>query len=332
MTVPMKNRGTVSDRQLAEDIYQLTTESSIIKMSEDRHNEIVKVMYGNIDITKHVKQLGHLTGQQQDKLIQVLSAYPDMYSRTIGTLNIEPVHFELKPNAVPYHAKPFPIPKAYEHLTKGECRRFEADKIWHHTLNSVWAAPSFIVPKKTGDVRVVTDFRELNKWIIRKPYPLPKILDILQKMERFKYATAIDLRKGYYHIPLDKATQKLCTTVLPWGKYSYERLPMGIATSPDIFQKAMNDIFGDLDYVLVYLDDILILSDDRDSFDTHLHKVQEVFSRLHKMNMKVNLQKTEFFKTELEYLGYLLTPQGIKPLPKKWKRYPVFCLPRTKDS
>ena len=127
----------------------------------------------------------------------------------------------------------------------------------------------------------------------------------------------MDLRKGYYHIPLNKATQKLCTTILPWGKYSYERLPMGIATSPDIFQKAMNDIFGDLDYVLVYLDDILILSNDQDSFQDHLNKVHHVFSRLHRMGMKVNLTKTEFFKPELEYLGYLLTPHGIKPLPKK---------------
>ena len=139
-------------------------------------------------------------------------------------------------------------------------------------------------------------------------------------MERFKYATAIDLRKGYYHIPLDKETQKLCTTILPWGKYSYNRLPMGIATSPDIFQKAMNDIFGDLDYVLVYLDDILILSNEEDDFNAHLEKVKVVFSRLHKMGMKVNLLKTEFFKQELEYLGYLLTPHGIKPLPKKWKQ------------
>ena len=150
----------------------------------------------------------------------------------------KPVHFELKPGSKPYHAKPFPIPKAYENLTKEECKRFSKDTIWHHTLDSTWAAPSFIVPKKTGDVRVVTDFRELNKCIVRKPYPIPKILDILQKMERLKYATAVDLRKGYYHTPLDKATQKLCTTVLPWGKYSYERLPMGIATSPHIFPKS----------------------------------------------------------------------------------------------
>ena len=102
---------------------------------------------------------------------------------------------------IPYHAKPFPIPKAYEKLTKEECKRYEKDTIWHHTLNSVWAAPSFIVPKKTGDVRVVTDFRELNKWIVRKPYPLPKILDIFQKMERFKYATAVDLKKRILSYP-----------------------------------------------------------------------------------------------------------------------------------
>ena len=80
------------------------------------------------------------------------------------------LYFELKANAIPYHARPFPVPKAYENLTKEECRHFESDQIWYHTLDSVWAAPSFIVPKKTGDVRVVTDFRELNKWIIRKPY------------------------------------------------------------------------------------------------------------------------------------------------------------------
>ena len=61
--------------------------------------------------------------------------------------------------------------------------------------------------------------------------------------------------------------QELCTTILPWGKYSYERLPIIIATSPDIFQKPMNDIFGNLDYVLVYLDDILILSNEEDSFE-----------------------------------------------------------------
>ena len=299
-------------------------------MSEDRHNEIIKVMYSKIDIAEHCRTLNHLSPAQQTSLSNVLKANPELYEGTIGTLNIPPVHFELKPGSVPYHAKPFPVPKAYEHLTKEECRRFADDKIWHHTLDSVWAAPSFIVPKKTGDVRVVTDFRELNKSIIRKPYPLPKILDILQKLEKFKYATAIDLRKGYYHIPLDAETQKLCTTVLPWGKFSYERLPMGIATSPDVFQKAMNDIFGHLDFVLVYLDDILIMSDDNDSFEDHLAKIKIVFNCMAKSGMKVNLIKTEFFQNQIDYLGYTLTPNGIKPQTKKVEAIERILPPKNK--
>ena len=83
------------------------------------------------------------------------------------------MHFELKPNAQPHHAKAFPIPKAMERLSKEECERFEAAGIWKHTRDSVWAAPTFTVAKKTQDLRMVTDFRELNKWIVRKPCPLP---------------------------------------------------------------------------------------------------------------------------------------------------------------
>ena len=117
---------------------------------------------------------------------------------------------------MPFHAYAFPIPKAYEHLTKEECRRFKKVGIWTHMQATVWAAPTFIVPKKMNDVRIVTDFCKLNKWIIRKPYPLTRIQDILKKLEKFKYAMAIDLRKGYYHIPLDEETSHLCMTIFPW--------------------------------------------------------------------------------------------------------------------
>ena len=149
--IPMKQRGTVSDPEMTRTIYEMSKESSVLKMLVEQHNKIIKAMYGKIDIKEHVKTLKQITMEQQQALAQVLEAYPDMYEGAIGTLNIEPVHVELKPNATPFHAKTFLIPK---------------DTIWHHTLNSVWAPPSFIVPKKTGRVRVVTDFRELNKWIV----------------------------------------------------------------------------------------------------------------------------------------------------------------------
>jgi hypothetical protein len=86
-------------------------------------------------------------------------------------------------------------------------------------------------------VRIITDFRRLNAQIKRKPFTLPKISDLLRKLSGFKYATAIDLSIRYYHIPLDLEAQKLCTTILPWGKYQYKILPMGVKTSPYIFQR-----------------------------------------------------------------------------------------------
>jgi hypothetical protein len=84
-------------------------------------------------------------------------------------------------------------------------------------------------------VRFISDFRELNKRIRRKPYPIPRISDLLLKLEGFTYATSLDLYMGYYHIELSPRSRELCTIVLPWGKYEYQRLPMGLCNSPYIF-------------------------------------------------------------------------------------------------
>ena len=87
--------------------------------------------------------------------------------------------------------------------------------VFEKNPDSEWAAPTFIQPKKTGDVRILTDFRKLNIMLKRKPFPLPKISQLLRKLSGFQYATAIALSMGYYHIPLDIPSQQLCTTILP---------------------------------------------------------------------------------------------------------------------
>ena len=107
---------------------------------------------------------------------------------------------------------------------------------------------------------------------------MPRIVESLQKIEKFVSVTAIDLSQGYYHLLLSKEAQKLLTTVLPWDKYVYKSLLMGLASAPDIFQKVMTELFIDLDYVLVYLDDILVIQQkEGESEDDHLKKIDEVF-------------------------------------------------------
>jgi hypothetical protein len=108
---------------------------------------------------------------------------------------------------------------------------------------SKWALPSFIIPKKDKTVRFLSDFREVNKRLIRIPFPIPKISNVLQEIEGFTYSTALlDLNMGYYTIRLDPDASKICTIIFPWGKYSYKRLFMGIAGSPDIFQGKMSEL------------------------------------------------------------------------------------------
>jgi hypothetical protein len=109
-------------------------------------------------------------------------------------------------------------------------------------------------------VQFITDFVELNEQIKRKPYPIPKMQDLMLKLEGFCYATFLDLNMGYYHIKFSPFSKQLCTIVLPFGgKYEYQRLPMRLCNSPDIFQEKISELILGLDYVRAYIDDILVL-------------------------------------------------------------------------
>jgi hypothetical protein len=100
---------------------------------------------------------------------------------------------------------------------------------------SEWASSLFIIPKKNRTVRFLSNFQEVNKRLIRKPFPNPKISTVLQELEGFTFAMALDLNMVYYTIRLDPDASRIYTIIFPWEKYSYKRLPMGIAGSPDIF-------------------------------------------------------------------------------------------------
>jgi hypothetical protein len=131
------------------------------------------------------------------------------------------------------------MPKFHENTLKLEIQRLCDLGVLKKVNRSEWAVPTFIIPKKDGTVRFISDFRQLNLRIKRKPYPIPKIHDLLLKLDGFKYATTLDLNMGYYHISLTPFSKSLCTVVLPYGKYEYQRLPMGLCNSPDIFQEPL---------------------------------------------------------------------------------------------
>jgi hypothetical protein len=133
---------------------------------------------------------------------------------------------------------------------------------------------------------------------------------------------------GYYHIPLDLEAQKLCTTLLPWGKYKHKRLPMGMKTSPDIFQRIMYELLRDIHNIKVYLDDILITSNG--TFEEHAAIMEQVLDSLQKANFRANLRKCYFGESKIDYLGYEITRDGIQPIPKKVEAILKLIPPKTK--
>ena len=120
---------------------------------------------------------------------------------------------------------------------------------------------------------------------------------------------------GYYHIKLRPHTSRLCIVVLPWGKYEYLRLPMGLCNSSNIFQEKMSNLMQKLEFARAYLDDLLLIS--RDSFDQHLNDLEPALTRLSDTGLRINTSKSSFCKAELEYLGYWITRNGIRPVTKK---------------
>jgi hypothetical protein len=134
---------------------------------------------------------------------------------------------------------------------------------------------------------------------------------------------------GYYHIPLDVEAQNLCTTILPLGKYQCKRLPMGVKTSPDIFQRIMYELLGDINNIQVYLDDILITSNG--TFEEHAAIMeQEVLDILQNANFRANLRKCYFGEAKIDYLGYEITIDGIQPQTKKVEAILKLSPPKTK--
>jgi hypothetical protein len=268
-----------------------------------------------------------LTEDEKQTVGKTLKKFPTLFGGGLGMLNIKPIKLELIDGAKPYHARLFPVPQSLEATTKTEMKSLTDIDVFNRSSDSEWAAPTFIQAKKTGDVLILTYFRRLNAQIKRKQFPLPKISDLLSKLSGFKYASAIDLIMGYYHKPLDLEAQKLCTTIFPWGKYQYKRLPMGVNTSPEIFQRIMYELLGYIPNIQGYLDDILITSNG--IFEEYPAIMEEVLERLQKANFRANLCKCYFGKSKIDYLRYEIARDGIPPQPKKMEAILKLIPPKT---
>ena len=305
-------------------------ESYVLQAEETRLQRILDANYEKADLRKVVQECTHLSDIEKNSLYELLIKFEPMFDGKLGQWTGKPYEIELKPGVTPFHSRPFALPKCYEKTLRKEVERLCKIGVLRRVNRSEWGAPTFIIPKKDQTVRFISDFRELNKRIKRKPYPIPRIQDLLLKLEGFTYATSLDLNMGYYHIELSPLSKQMCTIVLPWGKFEYQKLPMGLCNSPDIFQEKMSTLFHDLENVRAYIDDLLVLG--TGTWEEHILQLDEVLTRLQKAGLKVNAKKSFFGRHELEYLGYWITRGGVMPIPKKVQAIQDIATPTTKKQ
>lgn len=300
----------------------------------DEHyaQQIFDAKYEKQNLLRITEEQSQLTAEQQQALYAVLQQYEDLFEGSLGEWPDEEIEVELKADAVPFHCgKPIRIPHIHLETLKKEVQRLVEIGVLEEVDGrdaGPWCAPSFIIPKKDGRVRFITDYRELNKRIRRKPWPMPHINDLLQDIGAYTYVSALDLSMGYYHFKLNEALSDMSTFMLPFGLYKYKRLPMGLNVSPDLFQERMSKLFADFSWVKVFLDDVLIFSNG--SYQDHLEKVNSVLERLHSKNLAVNAEKSHWAVAEVDYLGFRLTREGVMPQPRKVEAITQIQRPKTK--
>ena len=134
-------------------------------------------------IEKWIDSINHINIEEKDFLYNIMKECEEVFSGGLGTWKCTPIDIELKDDITPYASRPFPVPKIYEEKLKNQINKFLDLDILVRNVETEWAAPAFLIPKKDGDVRFICDFRQLNSRIKKKPYPIPPIGELLRKLE-----------------------------------------------------------------------------------------------------------------------------------------------------
>ena len=292
------------------------TEPVDIGFDEITALELQSIDFSNIELPNH------LNNEERHKLDMFLRKNKATFyqeGQVLTTTNAVK-HNIVTTSDKPVYSKIYRYPKAHEKEIETQMKDMLVQGIIRPS-KSPYNSPLWIVPKKLDNEgkrkwRIVIDYRNLNNITVEDKFPMPNIDSLFDKLGRAQYFSTIDLAKGFHQIRMEERDIQKTAFSTPMGHYEFIRMPFGLKNAPATFQRMMNHVLSD--YInkicVIYMDDILVFSS---SLDEHLNSLTKIFSVLNEYNLKVQMNKCNFLARETQFLGHIVTPDGLKPCPSK---------------
>ncbi|XP_015748886.1 PREDICTED: uncharacterized protein K02A2.6-like [Acropora digitifera] len=265
-------------------------------------------------------------GEVNTQPTNFIGAFPQLFSG-LGKLETK-YQIKLNPNVKPvclYTPRKIPhplLPKVKNEIDS----MLRQGVISPVTFPTEWCSGIVPVPKPNGRVRICVDLTPLNKAVQRETHPMGSVDESLAMLGESRIFTKLDANSGFLQIPLDDDSKLLTTFISPFARFCFNRLPFGISSAPEIFQRTMSDILGDLDGVICRMDDILIHGRNHVQHDA---RVRAVLLCLQRAGLTLNIQKCEFLQGRLKFLGHIVDAQGVHADPEKTRAIGHFPTPTT---
>ena len=276
---------------------------------DDEQHEVAAV--SSLLTATEGNEQGVAEGEREGGLSNLLHANKDIFADTdkdLGRTDVLNMKIDTY-DEVPIAQKPYRVAYNKRQVIDSQVEEMlEAGII--QPSRSPWSSPVVLVKKRDGTERFCVDYGKLNEKTVKWNYPLPHIDDILATLGESKCFSCLDLKSGYWQVEMDPAHKSKTAFVTYKGLYEFNVLPFGLCGAPGIFSELMGRILGDLPFCLTYLDDLIVFSKTKEE---HLKHLEVVLERLRKAKLKLKRSKCSFFQEKINYLGHIVSKDGVLP-------------------
>ena len=282
----------------------------------------------DLEIMERVN-LDYLPTRQQNQLKDLLHRYETLFSGTIKRAKVGEHVIKLKSEEETMKPKTYKIPENLKRKVDAQIDELLELGLIEPVVSEI-AHPVVCVHKKDGTIRLCIDFRSLNALTVPDAYPMQNMMELNFLVGKKKFITVLDMLKGYWAIPMEESSKHLTAFRTHRGQYQWNVLPFGLKNSAATYQRAMSTVVQPMsDFACAYIDDLAIFSD---TWEEHLNHVEEAFKRLENFNFSVNLEKCDFARQKVKYLGHIIGSGMHSPDKERIKAVENLEVPKTKKQ